>query len=97
VIAVNISPDMGERIVISGLRDSILEVFPEIGECIINFRSVDLKLKHEHLFYSITILCMTMGRFFTFFTYIFGVFFNVREIVLMFYLHRRVLALLKIF
>ncbi len=32
VIAVNISPDMGERIVISGLRDSILEVFPEIGE-----------------------------------------------------------------
>ena len=32
VIAVNISPEMGERIVISGLRDSILEVFPEIGE-----------------------------------------------------------------
>jgi hypothetical protein len=32
VIAVNISPDMGERIVVSGLRDSILEVFPEIGD-----------------------------------------------------------------
>lgn len=31
VIALNISPEMGERIVISGLRDSIVEVFPEIG------------------------------------------------------------------
>ena len=31
VVALNVSPEMGERIMISGVRDTIEEVFPEIS------------------------------------------------------------------
>ena len=31
VVAVNISPEMGERIMISGCRDTLEELFPEIA------------------------------------------------------------------
>ena len=31
VLALNVSPEMGERIMISGLRDTIEELFPEIS------------------------------------------------------------------
>lgn len=32
VVALNVSPEMGERIMISGVRDTIEEVFPEISD-----------------------------------------------------------------
>ena len=31
VVALNVSPEMGERIMISGVRETIEEVFPEIS------------------------------------------------------------------
>ena len=31
VLALNVSPEMGQRIMISGLRDTIEELFPEIS------------------------------------------------------------------
>jgi hypothetical protein len=31
VVAVHISPDMGERIMVSGSRDTLEELFPEIA------------------------------------------------------------------
>ena len=31
VLALNVSPEMGERIMISGMRDTIEEIFPEIS------------------------------------------------------------------
>lgn len=49
VIALNISPDLGERVMLSGERCVIEELFPEVAQAMMDARS-SLSWNHDHRF-----------------------------------------------
>lgn len=49
VIALNICPDLGERVMLSGERCVIEELFPEVAQAMMDARS-SLAWNHDHRF-----------------------------------------------